>query len=84
MTKYVTVAQLEATNENLAEIINKGFTDSRIHIEEKLESLRADIRADIDRIDQRLRSVSYRVELVDLEQRVSRIEGEIGSTPSAT
>lgn len=54
-----------------------------VSVREEHSSFRAETEASFSRIELRLTEVPYRFELVDLERRVSRIEGKIGSTPSA-
>lgn len=55
-----------------------------VSVREENSSFRAETEASFSRIELRLTEVPYRFELVDLERPVSRIEGKIGSTPSAT
>ena len=75
--------RVEKQFEDLAALVNKGFDEA-----EKLSAGRFQasdqrfvaIGERLDRMELRLDQAAYRFELVELTQRVQRIEGKIGLT----
>ncbi len=69
--------------EGLARIVNKGFdgVDARItKFQEKNKKEHAEITLDFEEINSKLSGVVYRPELIEIDQRLQRIETKLGLT----